>query len=278
MDDNSYSGRIPTGLNITLVTLPEWIKGRGRSRSLGTDPNDSARPGKPLGIVDPRSPPDVSLPLPAPSMSKRNASGCRTSRKRMKSGYASLDFDAFNESRRDNKHKVEEIRVWDVTASGTNGRVSATRRNHQLIYESPPEPSREEVLVVRESIFTPTGPELSEPLPVNSVAKRRRVRIAKENDSVSFVSTLLTKLIIVAQTRMADWLTYRSTMLDEFLRIDGLGDSATTGTCVNCKTRPGEYRCRECFGSNMCCSACILSTHVQLPLHRLQVRVSESSA
>lgn len=129
-------------------------------------------------------------------MSKRNATSSRASRKRRKSGYASLDFDALNESKRESKHKVEEIRVWNVTASGTNGRVSATRKNRQLIYESLPEPSREEAVPVGESIATPADPEPSEPPPAKSVAKRRRVRITKENDSVSSVSTLLTKLLI----------------------------------------------------------------------------------
>ncbi|KAF9779417.1 hypothetical protein BJ322DRAFT_1013173 [Thelephora terrestris] len=72
------------------------------------------------------------------------------------------------------------------------------------------------------------------------------------------------------QTRMADWLHYRSIMLDELLRMDGTGDSATPEDCVNCGSA-GEYRCSDCFGGNMCCLKCIVSLHCHLPLHRVQV-------
>ena len=74
------------------------------------------------------------------------------------------------------------------------------------------------------------------------------------------------------QTRMADWLPYRSTMLDEFLRADGLGDATTPGTCINCAKLVGDYRCKDCFGDAMYCSGCIVASHRHLPLHRIQVR------
>ena len=72
---------------------------------------------------------------------------------------------------------------------------------------------------------------------------------------------------------MADWLTlYRLIVLDELLRKEGLGDSTTPGTCVGCEKGVGEYRCNDCFGGYMYCLECIVSSHSQLPLHRLQVR------
>jgi hypothetical protein len=77
---------------------------------------------------------------------------------------------------------------------------------------------------------------------------------------------------------MAAWLVaFRFTVLDELLRKDGLGGSMTPGTCVNCTELPGKYRCSDCFGSYMYCSKCIVSSHRNLPLHRLQVRPSELS-
>lgn len=82
------------------------------------------------------------------------------------------------------------------------------------------------------------------------------------------------KLIITRlQTRMGDWLAYRSIMLDELLRADGLGDSTTPGVCADCMKLVGEYRCGDCFGDNMYCTGCIVSSHRHLPLHRLQVSV-----
>lgn len=74
---------------------------------------------------------------------------------------------------------------------------------------------------------------------------------------------------------MADWIAYRLIKLDELLRRDGLGDSTTPGLCVGCTKLVGEYRCSDCFGGDMYCSGCIVSSHCKLPLHRLQVRPSE---
>ena len=77
---------------------------------------------------------------------------------------------------------------------------------------------------------------------------------------------------------MTDWLAHRSIMLDELLRIDGLGDLTALETCTKCTELAGEYRCKDCFGGNMYCSGCIVSAHHQLPLHRLQVRVGGLSS
>jgi hypothetical protein len=117
-------------------------------------------------------------------MPKRNVSDSGAGRKRRKAegSYAAINFDASNRR----KSKVEEVRVWNVTASDTNGRVSATRKNHQLVYESPLEPPDEECPSDEESIPIPADPEPSELPPAKAVAKSRRVQVAKENDSVSF--------------------------------------------------------------------------------------------
>lgn len=119
-------------------------------------------------------------------MSKRIAAGSRPSRKRRKAGasYASIDIDGTDGF----SGKVEDVRVWSVTTSEATGRVSATRKTHRHVYESPPEPLREEPSTVEESIITPVYPEPGELPLAKSVAKRRRVRIVKENDSVSLTN------------------------------------------------------------------------------------------
>jgi len=74
-------------------------------------------------------------------MSKCNTSGSQPPHKRRKEGHGSVvDLDALIQ-RRD---KVEDIRVWNVAVSETNGRVSASRKTRQHIYECPPELPREE--------------------------------------------------------------------------------------------------------------------------------------
>ena len=119
-------------------------------------------------------------------MSKRSAVDSRPLRKRKKAGasYASISIDGPN----GRAVKVEDIRVWNVSTSEATGRVSATRRTHKHLYESLPVPSCEEPPGVK-SIADLADPEPSEPPPAEPVAKRKRVRAAKENDSVSSTPT-----------------------------------------------------------------------------------------
>lgn len=206
-------------------------------------------------------------------MSKRNATGSRSSRKRRKGGtsYATVDLDSLGDS----SPKVENIRVWKVAVSETTGRVSATRRNYRHFHKGPSELSHEDQPSVVEDVDTPAIPEPNKQLPVEPAAKRKKkkVKVTKENDSVSFMPILSLKPILTyRQTKMENWLTgYRLIMLDEILRRDGLGDSETPGICVGCRKLPGKYRCSDCFGDIMWCSECTVLSHRHLPLHRIQV-------
>ena len=170
----------------------------------------------------------------------------------------------------DHPPEVETIRVWKVTKSETTGRVSGTRKTHLHFHEGPSEPSREEEVFIFEDVTTPAGQESSK-RPPKAAAKRKRVRVVKENDSVSPANISPKAVLTHQQTKMADWLLYSSTVADELVRKEGLGDSTTPGACVTCKEQVGRYRCRDCFGGYMRCSRCIVSAHSELPLHRLQV-------
>ena len=203
-------------------------------------------------------------------MTRYAAVGSQQPRKRKKSGasYGSIDFDAVSARKR----RAEDVRTWDVSASGA-GRVSAKRRNRQHLHSRPQEHSHQEP-ALEEPIITPWDPQSDDTSPATSFAKSKKVRARKENDSVSFALALCrSELIIRPQTRMSDWLTQRSVMLDELLRMDGLGGLTTPGKCTGCTEQVGEYRCEECLGGNLFCSACIVSSHRQLPLHRIQVRI-----
>ena len=71
---------------------------------------------------------------------------------------------------------------------------------------------------------------------------------------------------------MEQWLQHRHVFLDEFVRLDGLGDAVNgPGTCPSCSNAPAQYRCNDCFGGVLHCSTCTLSSHRDLPLHRLEV-------
>lgn len=122
------------------------------------------------------------------SMAKRNATGSRTSRKRRKGGasYAAIDLDAPDGG----SQQIENIHVWNISMSETNRRLSATRRNHKHLSETPLEHLREEPPTV-EHADLPADPE---PHPAKLIERRKRVRILKENDSVSPIFARQVKL------------------------------------------------------------------------------------
>ena len=122
--------------------------------------------------------------LTSPQMSKRNGEGYRLPRKKRKAGvsYARVDLDVSEES----LERVEHIRVWNITKSETNGRVSATRKNYQHFYTSPLDSPHEDPPAVEE-----IAPESPEPRAAESITKQKRVRAVKENDSVSCIPPML---------------------------------------------------------------------------------------
>jgi len=118
-------------------------------------------------------------------MPKRNGSS-QLSRKRRKAGasYEEVDGDASSAD----SEEVESIRVWSITTSETTGRVSGRRTTHRHLREDPVEPRDEEPPALEE-VGPPADSEPSDSLPAKVAAKgkRKRVRVTKENDSVSFV-------------------------------------------------------------------------------------------
>ncbi|KAF9791850.1 hypothetical protein BJ322DRAFT_998331 [Thelephora terrestris] len=70
---------------------------------------------------------------------------------------------------------------------------------------------------------------------------------------------------------MDQWLQHRQIVLDEMLRLDGLGDALDgPELCADCSVASAKFRCKDCFEEVMRCSACMVSSHRNLPLHRLQ--------
>jgi hypothetical protein len=124
-------------------------------------------------------------------MLKRRANAPKTARKRKKGNatYATTSLDPTD----DDKMVVEDVRVWDISASEKTGRVTGSRRTlkhyHQASASLPEEPSMsggpggaEEIANTEESgIFADTE---SSKVAGKQRPKRKRVRV-KENDSVS---------------------------------------------------------------------------------------------
>ena len=98
--------------------------------------------------------------------------------------YAEVDGDA-SEADSD---EVENIRVQSVATSEKTGRVVGKRKTHRHLREDLLKPQHEEPHAVEE-VGGPadTKPTESKPANVGAKRKRTRIRIVKENDSVSFV-------------------------------------------------------------------------------------------
>ena len=130
-------------------------------------------------------------------MLKRQSSVPKTARKKKK-GNATYGFSSLD-TVKDEKVPVEAIRVWSISTSERTGRVNASRRtlkhHHQLPQNLPQEPSESKKLEVEATGDVEESGALADsesPATVNKQGpKRKRVRVVKENDSVSESLTTL---------------------------------------------------------------------------------------
>jgi hypothetical protein len=60
------------------------------------------------------------------------------------------------------------------------------------------------------------------------------------------------------------WLNHRVLFLREMIRLEG---RVSMRSCLECDGPNPEYKCQDCFRSELHCSDCILSVHVHHPLH-----------
>ncbi|KAJ7434610.1 hypothetical protein B0H11DRAFT_1757333, partial [Mycena galericulata] len=59
--------------------------------------------------------------------------------------------------------------------------------------------------------------------------------------------------------------------LDELVLLEGRGDYQQYDECIVCGGATPSYRCVECFTDDLYCQACIVSAHVDSPLHKVEV-------
>jgi hypothetical protein len=72
------------------------------------------------------------------------------------------------------------------------------------------------------------------------------------------------------------WTDFVDDFLQEMICLEGRG-SHCDDLCSQCVIGKATLRCRDCFGGEMYCSACIVEIHQCQPLHRTEVRVFASS-
>ncbi|KAF8171732.1 hypothetical protein K438DRAFT_1981883 [Mycena galopus ATCC 62051] len=81
--------------------------------------------------------------------------------------------------------------------------------------------------------------------------------------------------LVIHQTfdpSLSQWRAKRDVYLSALLRRDGTGEDGRSDTilCPSCWTRVAEFWCRDCFGDVLYCLACMVSKHVEHPLHRIE--------
>ena len=74
---------------------------------------------------------------------------------------------------------------------------------------------------------------------------------------------------------MREWLIDRELFLAEFLQFEGRG--SYKHICHACSMSDASiFRCIDCDGASLYCSRCLLHSHSQNALHRIEVRISIS--
>ncbi|KAG2028403.1 hypothetical protein BDR03DRAFT_883375 [Suillus americanus] len=71
---------------------------------------------------------------------------------------------------------------------------------------------------------------------------------------------------------MAHWVNGREGYIMELIRHEGHGDYTTREACHGHRecTFELEYRCRDCFGTELYCKDCMVERHRDNPLHRIK--------
>lgn len=74
-------------------------------------------------------------------------------------------------------------------------------------------------------------------------------------------------LVILKANVLKEWIQYRSSYLDELLRLDGHDGLA----CSRCGAIEAIIRCTECHSLPLFCETCAVDVHALNPLHRVEV-------
>jgi hypothetical protein len=77
---------------------------------------------------------------------------------------------------------------------------------------------------------------------------------------------------------MAQWRNGRcDRFMDELIRLQSRGEFRNQTKCANCPRTSGHdlvYQCKDCFTDVLFCQECLVSSHRDNPLHRVEVCVS----
>lgn len=169
---------------------------------------------------------------------------------------------------------VSRVTTLKKIKKGRTGQRSEDRV-HQLQAESEPladpmPPISESELQIDTTAFDTTSDSPPCCPSVNTPSKPRR-----ERNNKNVVSSFLLSLymfLISTQTKLTEWIGYRDSCLDELLRHDAHGDFLGQSACSRCGEGEGVFKCKDCLtGCQLRCQGCVISTHQDHPLHRIEV-------
>ncbi|KAK1216163.1 hypothetical protein PQX77_021216 [Marasmius sp. AFHP31] len=126
---------------------------------------------------------------------------------------------------------------------------------------------------VSEDDMVDSGMDLDFITTMVSEAVKKPQKLAKEpgNIKVNLKNTAQAKRYLDSDAPLVTWQeSHRDDYLDWFMCTEGRG-RLFDGRCSRCTGPDAQFRCLGCDGLRVVCRTCIIRTHIDEPLHRIQV-------
>jgi hypothetical protein len=152
--------------------------------------------------------------------------------------------------------------------------TTQTRRGkkitHVAVSDSQPSPAPSRTASPsKKRALSPGVPDFNndyEDFSTDQLPKRSRTS-GKVGIHIHGVSDRLNECLQTQNEFLQEYLDRRHSILIELLRHEAL---PSISSCSLCHQSSATHRCRDCFGHNLWCGPCCISTHKSLPFHRVQ--------
>ncbi|KAF7783272.1 hypothetical protein Agabi119p4_2648 [Agaricus bisporus var. burnettii] len=169
------------------------------------------------------------------------------------------DLTSFSEMQLPGETRIVESTRWSSQKSGSTSRKVKVRLPPEL-----PEPQPPRILFTSEELNIQNVPDWP----------AREGDAEGDAEADDFFSAMLTveksDRPKAMEDPMSSWREQIDEFLDELLRLEGRGDYASHGICLECHERRPEYRCSDCSTDELYCSSCVVALHKRNPLHRIE--------
>lgn len=163
------------------------------------------------------------------------------------------------------KRKVTEVEWIEKTNRRGNPSLIATP-----VLDSPPRPSklaRKDSPSLQDSSGNRDDAEGFLPT-VNQEEGFYQPRKTKVGNPTAVAITWLPLISLQSQNDyLREWVHVRSEQLEMLLDAEGVKGERI---CQECRVKPGDIRCLDCFGRGLYCANCALTSHQVHPFHRVE--------